>query len=68
MQEIDCATLVVETLRLDVTPRAFLDKCRAMEEKEMANVKFMHGNRIKCYYRKRAVVGRSDVAITSRGL
>jgi len=43
MQEIDSVTLIVNTLQLDVTPQAFLERSRAIEEKEMANVKFMHG-------------------------
>lgn len=42
-QEIDSATLIVETLRLGITPEEFLKKAHRMEEKEMANVKLMHG-------------------------
>lgn len=44
-QETDSATIIVETLRLGITPEEFLEKARAMEEKEMANVKLMHGKR-----------------------
>lgn len=47
-QEIDGATMIVETLQLNMTPEEFLKKVRAMEESEMANVKFMHGTCMLC--------------------
>lgn len=49
-QEIDGATMIVETLQLNITPEEFLDKVRAMEESEMANVKLMHGTCMLCVF------------------
>lgn len=42
-QEIDGATLVINTLKLNVTPQVFLDRVHVIEENEMAKVKCMHG-------------------------
>lgn len=43
IQEMECATLIVNTLKLNITPQALLEKSRVMEEKEMSNVKFING-------------------------
>lgn len=43
IQERDCANLIIDTLQLDLTVEAFLEKARVIEETEMPNVKLMHG-------------------------
>lgn len=42
-QEINSASLIVDTLQLDITPKVFLEKAHAIEVQEMKNVRFMHG-------------------------
>lgn len=44
LQELDGATLIVNTLELDITPELFLEKAHKIEEKEMAKVELMHGD------------------------
>lgn len=43
IQEIECATLIINTLKLNLTPQALLEKARLIEEKELGNVKLFHG-------------------------
>lgn len=44
----DAVTEIINTLKLDMTPAAFLDRVGAIEETQMANVKFMFGE--YCYF------------------
>lgn len=45
-QEIDSASLIVDTLQLDISPKVFLEKAHAIEVHEMKNVRLMHGEYI----------------------
>lgn len=45
-QEIDVATTIIEALKIDVTPQAFLNKVYAMETEELKKVKLMPGKNI----------------------
>ncbi|XP_050530790.1 pseudouridine-5'-phosphatase-like isoform X2 [Daktulosphaira vitifoliae] len=42
-QELDGATLIINTLGLNITPQEFLKKVQQIEEKELPKVKLMHG-------------------------
>lgn len=44
MQELDCANLIIDTLKLDISPEAFLEKAHALDAKEMSNVTLMPGD------------------------
>lgn len=45
-QEMEVAVAIIDALKIDLTPREFLDKVYAIESKEMKNVKLMPGKNI----------------------
>ncbi|XP_025408314.1 pseudouridine-5'-phosphatase-like [Sipha flava] len=42
-QEFDVAALIIDTLKIDLTPREFLDKVNAIESEDLTKVKLMPG-------------------------
>lgn len=45
-QEFDVATMIIDTLQINLTPRELLDKISAMESEELTKVQLMPGKNI----------------------